>query len=156
MIRYFFILLFILCPIIGYASDENEKLQAIEALIQKHGLDNVMQQFIAHEHEQLPIKKDKLDTITSVMYVKSTKAKIYKHVLTPGWEKIISDMTEVSTQDAKQYMPGLMQQQLANSICSNKLNQIYLKHGAKIVNVYSDADGNELFTTTVKQSDCGV
>ncbi len=156
MKRLFLITVIALCPVFANASGESEKLRAIEEMIDKNGIDNVMQQFIAYEHNQLPIKKDRMDTITSVMYVKSTRAKIYKHILTPKWEQIISDITKISVQDAKQYMPELMQKQSINSICSNKLNQVYFKHGVKILNVYSKSDGTKIFTTTVTKSDCGT
>lgn len=154
MIKYCLIAIVIMCPIFSSASDENEKLREVQALMSKYGVNSAMQQFVAHENDQLPISNDRLDTVTSVMYLKSTKAKIYKHVLAPGWEEIVSDMTGMSADGVRRYMADLMQQQSIGSICSNKLNQLYLKHGVRIVNIYSGVDGEELFKTTIKKSDC--
>lgn len=150
------ITLIIMCLVTSSVWSEVDKLHAIEEMTDKNGISSVMSQIVEYEQSQLPIKKDRIDTITSVMYVKSTRSKIYKHMLIPGWEEVISDISDMSAQEAKKYMPDLMEKQSINSICSNKLNRIYLKHGVKIVNIYSKSDGTKLFETTVSDSDCGA
>jgi hypothetical protein len=51
-------------------------------------------------------------------------------------------------------MPNQIKIQAKNSICSNEVNQIFLNHGVKIVNRYSSHDGKELFSVTIRKSDC--
>ena len=140
----------------SFSASEDEKLTAIEAMINKNGINSFMEQFVPQEHSQFPIKKDILDTVMSVYYIKITKAKIYTHILNPEWRKIISRMAKISISDAEKYMPELMRKQSVNSLCSNKLNKIYFKHGVKILNKYSEQNGTEIFTTEVKQNDCNA
>jgi hypothetical protein len=135
---------------------EQDKLATTNKLIKKYGINSFMGYVISQEQSQYPLKKNILDTITSVYYIKRTKAKVYKHILNPEWRKIISNNAKISISEVDKHIHNLMQKQSVNSLCSYKLNIIYFKNGVKILNIYSEVNGTKLFITEVKLSNCNA
>lgn len=141
-----------------YASTSNEEqLSKIKSVIDKYGIDLYMEYIFEKENEGLPLKKDYIDTITSIYYLKSTKTRTYKHILSKKWENAISTSAkkeQVSYSFIKDIFAEEAQKNSVNATCSVKLSRLYLNYGVKIMHIYSKSDGTFLFSTEVRKKDC--
>jgi len=136
------------------ASTEAEKIDMIKQLIKQNGIDFVIEKTIPYEQKEYPKIKNKIETTTSVVYLKSTKTKLYKISVVNNWESIIVGNNNYTHKEVMLYYPQQMQNRSVNSLCSNKLNQLFFENGLKIKIVYHDEDGNYLFKVNVKNEDC--
>ena len=147
-------LLFILLVSLTFASSEAEKIKTIKQLIKKYGLSFVIEKTISFEQNEYPKKKNRLETITSVVYLRNIKTKIYKISVVNNWEKIIVGNKDYTHKEIMRLYPQQMQLKNINSLCSYKLNRLFFKNGLTIKTVYNDENGNFLFSTSVNNKDC--
>ncbi len=148
------VILLLLLTSMLIASSESEKLNMIKQLIKQYGIDFVIEKTITFEQKEYPKIKNKIETISSVVYLKSTKTKMYKITAVNNWESLVVGNNNYTHKEVMLYYPQQMQIQSVNSLCSNKLNQLYFKNGLKIKTIYHDQDGNYLFKTNVTNENC--
>jgi len=148
------VLLFMLLGSLIFASSETEKIEKIKQLIKQHGLSFVIEKTIPFEQNEYPKKKNKLEVISSVLYLSNIKTKMYKISVVNNWEEIIVGNNNYTHKDVMRFYPQQMQQRSINSLCSYKLNRLFFKNGLTIKTVYNDENGNFLFSTSVNNEDC--
>ena len=136
------------------AASENEILKEIENLINAQGIDIFMEQAVLNEQHAYPLKKDVIDTIVNVYYIRPSKNKVYTHMLNANWREYYSEANNLALEQVEILLQAKMKEITINTICSNKLNLVYLDNKVKITHLYRELDGTFIFELNVGEKDC--
>lgn len=155
MSKHILKLTLILIPVLSYASNEEDMMQKVRALVNEEGIDYYVERVVEGSQTEFPKKMNSLDTVTGMYYIKSTKAIIYNHVLSSDWKRKVVKKTGISAANVEKYVSEQMQNHAIARACSFALNKLYFEHEVKLVSLYADNSGAIIFKTTVNRKDCG-
>ncbi len=140
--------------IFAYGASEKDLLETVKLIIDKKGIDFMLQNTVDRMQKEYPKKMDILDTVTRVYYIKLSNTRVIEHTLNPNWRTIIKADHNITIKQVEDYTPELMRLQAINTACSIPLEKMFLDYSVKFVNIYKEIDGTRLFNTIVEKKDC--